>query len=123
MNNKYLSRLITLYLLLNKSDTVQGTTLKEAAAGLGVYIGTAVTIDGFSDETYMNLVSDEFDLITAENSCKMSLISQNVWFDAWINPDFWWRTFTFQGEFIDTPLTFLDYDNCDAIFELAKSNG
>lgn len=45
----------------------------------------------------MNIIRDEFDLITAENSCKMSLISKSVWedFNTWIDWSFWWETFTF----------------------------
>jgi hypothetical protein len=39
----------------------------------------------------LEIIRDEFDLITAENSCKMSTIAVSPWEPGtWINWNFWW---------------------------------
>lgn len=71
----------------------------------------------------MDVVASEFDLITAENSCKMSLIAKSAWslgtmFDFGV----WWDTLTFQSTWYGSPLSVFDYEDCDKTFELAKTN-
>ena len=96
-------------------------TLKEAANGLGIYVGTAMTIKAWDDQTYMSIIPQEFDLITAENSCKMSLIINSLgdimtWFD-W---NFYWETLTGKAEYYDWIM--YDYQACDKLFDFAKKN-
>lgn len=54
------------------------TTLKEAADGTGIYIGTALNYwDLRKDEEYSDLAGQEYNLMTSENGCKMDIIAQD----------------------------------------------
>lgn len=54
----------------------------------------------------------------------MSLIAKSPWDPStWIDWSFWWETWTFQATYINSEWSYLDFENCDAIFELAKANG
>ena len=65
-------------LLLNMiTQIVYSTTLREAAEGTGVYVGTAVNYDFMAgDEDYKKRAASEFGLITAGNACKMYHIAK-----------------------------------------------
>lgn len=114
-----ISPLVYSLLTSNQETGASAKTLKEAADGLGIYMGTAMTVQAMDDQTYMSIIPQEFDLITAENSCKMSLIIKslgdlNTWFDFGI----WWNTLLFQTVWYDGIV--YDYEDCDKLFTFAK---
>ena len=92
--NKQL-KMLTLYYLLN-SQEVQGQTLKSAADGLGIYMGTAVRVSAWDDAQYLTTVNQEYDLITAENACKMNHIAKSIGWETWFDFNFYWQMLTGQ---------------------------
>ena len=78
-----ISKLSLAALLL--SCTLATDALYHSAEGLGVYIGTAFNIwhendknTKFYDQKYINLEIKNFDLITAEATCKMNWIAKSA---------------------------------------------
>lgn len=61
--------------ILNLSQNA--TTLRDAAEGTGIYVGTAVNQRYLDDDTYSQMAAKEFNLITPENGCKMNFIAIN----------------------------------------------
>ena len=48
-------------------------TIREAASGTGIYVGTALNYEyHLNDTDYCDEAGHEFSLITAENACKMT---------------------------------------------------
>lgn len=73
-------------------------TLREAAEGLGIYIGAAVNLTFFTEDSdYYKMMTEEISIMTPENSCKMPRIALN------------W--------------TARNYSGCDADIDFAKKNG
>jgi endo-1,4-beta-xylanase len=105
--------LLTLFLgniKLSKFRSVFGVlgdaSLREAAGGTGIFIGAAINYNYVSldsshhDDTYASVAAREFNLLTAENGCKMNSIA---------------RGFDTEKE--------LDFTKCDAVLEFAQKNG
>jgi len=60
-------------LLGGSSATNTATTLRGAADGLGIYVGSAMNhIHLAADSDYSALGAKEYSLITEENACKMT---------------------------------------------------
>lgn len=52
--------------------------LKDAAKGTGITIGTAVNYKTAQTDTeYVAKIPEEFNIITPENSCKMTIIAKS----------------------------------------------
>lgn len=71
------SRLCLAALLLPCTLATDTRSLSDAAKGLGVYIGTAIGVPNLNDQAYDKLDTQNFDLITAENACKMYSIAKS----------------------------------------------
>ena len=71
-------------------------SLSDAAKGLGVYIGTAIGVPHLNDKSYDALDTKNYNLITAENACKMYSIARSE--------------------------TNFDASNCNKLRDMAKSN-
>ena len=73
--------------LVGDLSDANGDGLKDAAKGLGIYIGAAVNYwhiaDGFRDNTYYNIAKTDYDLITAESTCKMKPIAKGWDVSQW----------------------------------------
>lgn len=68
---------ITYLLGGQKEEPLAGSTLREAAEGLGVHIGAAIGVPHMHDKEYTALAAAEYDLVTAENACKMNTIARS----------------------------------------------
>jgi endo-1,4-beta-xylanase len=77
-------------------DHVSTSSLKEAAAGLGLYVGSALNQKYATDATYESQSISQFDDMTPENACKMKQIAKSY--------------------------TELDFSGCIAAVEWAKAN-
>merc|ERR1712032_257826 len=86
------------YLLRSQDNDDVG--LKEAAKGLGIYVGSAINYWHISgnkvDQAYIDVAKKEYDLLTAVSTCKMKPIAKN------------WTDF--------------DYTGCDEIMKFAEEN-
>ena len=82
-------------------DAENDMSLKDAAKGLGIHVGAAVNYWEIyyktREQKYYDTVLREYDLITAETSCKMKAIAK-----TWTN---------------------FDYSKCDYLAKYAKDNG
>ncbi|MGP4111101.1 endo-1,4-beta-xylanase [Streptomyces sp. 4N509B] len=56
------------------AETLQASTLRDAAASQGIFVGTAVNDGLLSNSTYSSIASDEFSSVTAENVMKWESI-------------------------------------------------
>ena len=125
MPNKSLKKLVLsplVYSLLSSDQeaVASAKTLKEAANGLGIYMGTAMTIQGWEDSQYTETIIQEFDLITAENSCKMSTIVDTLDdIGTWLDFKFYWNSLFLQNIFYDN--LYYHYGDCSRLFQFAKS--
>jgi len=76
-------------------------SLKDAAKGLGIHVGAALNYWEVYDKTreakYYNIAREQYNLITAETSCKMKPIAKG------------WNNF--------------DYSKCDYLADFAHKNG
>ena len=70
--------------------------MREAAAGTGIYVGTALNSMYLSDATYSQTAAKEFSLMTPENGCKMN--------------------------FVAVDFTRSDYTRCKSLVDYAKKN-
>jgi len=64
-----------------KAKARDGETLKEAADGLGIYVGAAMKYKNFlsdDDGQYGEVAAREFDLITPENYCKPKMMLKST---------------------------------------------
>ena len=69
-------------------DTGQWTTLREAAAARGKYVGTALDLDALhDDETYASILAEEFDELTAENAMKWEPLAPTADTYDWVDAD------------------------------------
>jgi GH35 family endo-1,4-beta-xylanase len=91
-----INRLSITALLLPCTLASDTPSLAEAAKGLGVYIGSAVGIPHLGDNIYDKLEIQNYNLITAENACKMYSIARSE--------------------------TNFDSSDCNQLRDLAKSN-
>lgn len=71
-------------------------TLRSAAAGTGTYIGSAINTWHLNDGQYTSIAAREFNIVTAEASCKMEIIVKG------------WNNFDYQG--------------CDGVKNFAQSH-
>ena len=76
--------------------SVSTSSLKKAASGLGLYIGSALNSKHDTDAVYESQSALQFDDMTPENACKMKQIAKS-WTD-------------------------LDFSGCIAAVEYAKTN-
>jgi len=61
-------------------------SLKEAAKGLGLYMGGTINLHrAQGDQEYLRIFKEQFDLLTAENECKQAYIL-NKW--KWDQPNY-----------------------------------
>lgn len=60
---------------VTSSQELNGKTLREAAEGTGLLIGTALAPK--SDTKYNQMALEQYNLITPENDCKMSAIAKS----------------------------------------------
>ena len=95
---KSLSALLGSQVVLNSTiEAPKNQTLREAAEKTGVYIGTAMSYGHLKNDTqYGEIAAQEYNLITAENSCKMMQIAKS--YDE------------------------LDFDECKSVVETAQNN-
>ncbi|MFD5830933.1 endo-1,4-beta-xylanase [Lentzea sp. NPDC060358] len=63
--------------LLASAPASAATTLGAAAAQSGRYFGTAVAAGKLSDQTYVNILNTEFNMVTAENEMKWDATEPN----------------------------------------------
>ncbi|MDX3659870.1 endo-1,4-beta-xylanase [Streptomyces sp. ID05-26A] len=64
-------------LLVVSAPASAATTLGGAAAQSGRYFGTAVAAGRLNDQTYVNILNTEFDMVTAENEMKWDATEPN----------------------------------------------
>ena len=93
---------ISLAYLLNSGDAPKNEygseTLKEAAAGLGIYIGSGFKYQPVheNDTQYQEVLLREYDLVTPGNACKMNSIAKSA--------------------------TSFDFSQCDYLLNFAETN-